>query len=66
MLVDPESVDSIAEGIRRVLDETELRSELVAAGKARSRDFTWRRCAQETLAVLERVHSDSLSPAAIA
>jgi glycosyltransferase involved in cell wall biosynthesis len=64
VLVDPESVESIAEGIRRVLDEAELRRELVAAGKVRSRDFTWRRCARETLAVLERVHTDSLSPAA--
>jgi glycosyltransferase involved in cell wall biosynthesis len=64
VLVDPESVDSIAEGIRRVLDDAELRRSLVAAGKGRSRDFTWRRCAQETLAVLERVHTDSLSPAA--
>jgi glycosyltransferase involved in cell wall biosynthesis len=63
VLVDPESVESIAGGIRRVLDDATLRPELVAAGRVRSRDFTWRRCASETLGVLERVHSDSLSPA---
>ncbi len=62
-LVDPESVESIAGGIRRVLEDAALRGELVAAGRVRSRDFTWRRCARETLGVLERVHSDSLSPA---
>jgi O-antigen biosynthesis alpha-1,2-mannosyltransferase len=55
VLVDPESVESIAEGIRRVLDDDALRTELVAAGRERSRDFTWQRCARETLAVLERV-----------
>lgn len=55
ILVDPESVESIAEGIRRVLDDDLLRAELVAAGLERSRDFTWQRCARETLAVLERV-----------
>jgi glycosyltransferase involved in cell wall biosynthesis len=55
VLVDPESVDSIAEGIRRALEDTALRTELISAGRVRSRDFTWRRCAVETLGVLERV-----------
>ncbi len=55
VLVNPEEVESIAEGIRRVLDDRTLRTELVAAGRVRSRDFTWRRCAVETLQALERV-----------
>ncbi|MFL5402593.1 MAG: glycosyltransferase family 4 protein [Gemmatimonadales bacterium] len=55
VLVDPESVENIADGIRRVLEDTALRAELIAAGRIRSRDFTWRRCAVETLGVLERV-----------
>ena len=53
VLVDPESVDSIADGIRRVLDDADLRARLVAAGRERSRDFRWSRCAAETLRVLE-------------
>jgi glycosyltransferase involved in cell wall biosynthesis len=57
VLVNPESVDSIAAGIRRVLEDTALRAELIATGRHRSRDFTWRRCAAETLKVLERVGS---------
>jgi glycosyltransferase involved in cell wall biosynthesis len=55
VLVNPEDVDSIAGGIRRVLDDNALRAELVAAGRERSREFEWRRCATETLRVLERV-----------
>jgi glycosyltransferase involved in cell wall biosynthesis len=55
VLVNPEDVDSIADGMRRVLDDKRLRDQLIAAGKERSRPFTWRRCAEETLAVLERV-----------
>jgi glycosyltransferase involved in cell wall biosynthesis len=55
VLVDPESVDGIADGIRRVLDDVGLRAELVAAGRERSRAFRWARCAAETLQVLERV-----------
>ena len=57
VLVEPESVESIADGIRRALDDTALRAELIAAGRVRSENFTWRRCATETLAVLERVES---------
>jgi glycosyltransferase involved in cell wall biosynthesis len=58
VLVDPESVESIADGIRSVLEDTGLRTRLVAAGRDRSREFEWRRCAGETLGVLERVHSE--------
>jgi len=55
VLVDPESVESIAEGIRQVLDDSVLRAKLMAAGRERSLEFTWARCASETLRVLEDV-----------
>lgn len=55
VLVDPESVDSIADGISRVLDDTALRARLIDAGRQRSDAFRWSRCAAETLRVLERV-----------
>ncbi len=57
VLVDPEDVESIAGGIRRVLDDQDLRAALIRAGRERSRPFTWRRCAEQTLAVLEQVGS---------
>jgi glycosyltransferase involved in cell wall biosynthesis len=55
VLVDPESVGSIAAGIRQVLDDGKLRSKLIADGRTRSGEFRWERTAQETLQVLERV-----------
>jgi glycosyltransferase involved in cell wall biosynthesis len=55
VLVNPESVDSIADGIRQALDDAALRSRLIAAGRERSRDFRWERTARETLAALDRV-----------
>lgn len=55
VLVDPESVDGIADGIRQVLDDAELRTRLIQAGRERSDAFRWRRCAEETLRVLETV-----------
>jgi len=53
VMVNPESVESIADGIRRVLHDDVLRAEMVTSGRLRSRDFTWERCARQTLAVLE-------------
>jgi glycosyltransferase involved in cell wall biosynthesis len=58
ILVDPESVESIADGIRSVLADSPRRVELITAGKSRSAEFQWRRCAAETLDVLERVAAD--------
>lgn len=58
ILVDPESVQSIAEGIRQALEDTTLRAELITAGKSRSAGFQWHRCAAETLRVLEGVAAD--------
>ena len=55
VMVDPESVDSIADGMRRVLDDQALRARLMEAGRERSRAFQWGRCAVETLRVLEQV-----------
>jgi glycosyltransferase involved in cell wall biosynthesis len=59
VLVNPEDVESIAGGMRRVLDDGALRTEMVAAGRQRSREFTWRRCATETLRVFERIRPEA-------
>jgi glycosyltransferase involved in cell wall biosynthesis len=55
VLVNPESVESIAAGIGRAVDDGALRAQLIARGQERSMQFTWRRCATETLRVLEQV-----------
>ena len=56
VLVDPLSVDSIAAGIVAVLENSALRTSLIAAGKERARQFTWASCAAGTLRVLEGLH----------
>jgi glycosyltransferase involved in cell wall biosynthesis len=53
VLVDPDDIESIAEGMRRIMDERDLRLHLIEAGRERARSFTWAKCAQETLRVLE-------------
>jgi O-antigen/teichoic acid export membrane protein/glycosyltransferase involved in cell wall biosynthesis len=51
---NPESIDDIAATMEQVLESAELRKELSEKGRARAREFEWRRCAEETLAVLAR------------
>lgn len=49
VLVDAESIDSIASGLMQVLADTSLRARLRAAGPERARTFTWDRAAQRLL-----------------
>ena len=51
---DPQSVDDMASCMESVLDSPEARSTLARRGKERSAIFSWRRCAEETVAVLKR------------
>jgi glycosyltransferase involved in cell wall biosynthesis len=43
LLVDPYSVDDIAHGLARLLDDEALRAELVARGRVRVGHFSWER-----------------------
>jgi glycosyltransferase involved in cell wall biosynthesis len=54
VLVDPLSAE-LREGLRRVLTDEGLRRDLVTFGRARAAQFSWRRAADETFAVYERV-----------
>lgn len=54
LLVDPRSVDEIADAISRVLSDEQLRERLVAAGRRRLEVFSWSRTAQQTLASWRR------------
>jgi glycosyltransferase involved in cell wall biosynthesis len=53
LLVNPRDVESIADAVRQVLSDSELRATLSAKGLARSSLFTWEACATKTLAILE-------------
>lgn len=53
VLVDPQSTESIAEGINKVLTDDKLRSSLVNKGYDNIKRYSWQKCANETLKVLE-------------
>ena len=55
VLIDPESVASISEGIKKVLTDQNLRKVLISRGEQNIKRFSWAKCASETLSVLEKV-----------
>jgi len=54
LLVDPEGVEVIAEGLRRLLSDEPLRAELRRRGLAHAARLTWEKTAAETVAVYRR------------
>lgn len=54
-LVNPLSTVDLAAGLRRLLDDGERRARLSAAGRARAEAFRWRRCAEQSWRLFERV-----------
>ena len=53
LLVDPTSVEQIAEAFQTLIANRALRDELVSRGLARAREFTWEKAAEQTWAVYQ-------------
>ena len=56
VLVNPYSTDDIAAGIKQLLTDSNLRSMCIEKGLKRAKFFTWKKCALQTLKVLEDAH----------
>ena len=55
VLVDPYDVDAITQGMRRVITDGALRSQMIAHGLERAKDFSWEKCARQVLEVFDYV-----------
>lgn len=55
LLFDPYDPVDLAKKIEEVLCNSDLRAKLVQAGIARAQEFSWEKCARETLAVFREV-----------
>ncbi len=53
LLVDPLDTDGLAEAMRRVLEDSGLRREMIARGVAQAARFTWERAARQLLDVFD-------------
>lgn len=54
LLVDPDDVDGLADGVAAVTDDEDVRAQLVQAGRARAGQFTWHATAFATVDVYEQ------------
>ncbi len=59
LLADPEDVDELADGLRRLLSDDELRQRLGLRGQENAARFTWRRTAAATVSVYQRALAGS-------
>ncbi len=55
LLVDPHDTGSIAEGLRRLADDTRLREQLTQAGLGRAHEFTWEKSVDSTWRVYQEL-----------
>lgn len=55
LFVDPLNTDDIAEKIRKLVDNENLRKELIKKGREQIKKFNWEKSAEETLAILEEI-----------
>jgi alpha-1,3-rhamnosyl/mannosyltransferase len=53
LLVDPLDADGLAEAMARVLEDADLRWEMVARGEEQAARFTWERAAGQLVGVFE-------------
>jgi glycosyltransferase involved in cell wall biosynthesis len=52
LLVDPYDTDAIAQALRRMAEDTAIRSELAYKAKIRGQQFSWKRAAAEVMALI--------------
>ncbi|MEM3396655.1 MAG: glycogen synthase [Thermoplasmata archaeon] len=55
VLVEPGNVESLVEGIEKVLRDDEFRARLVAEGRKRAEEFAWERIAEKTFSLYREV-----------
>jgi glycosyltransferase involved in cell wall biosynthesis len=58
LLVDPLDTDAVADALIAILRDDTLRARLIAAGIERASQFSWERCARETLDVIEAMSNE--------
>ena len=61
LFFDPQSEASIADALVRLVNEPELRKQLVGKGQMNARRFSWAKCAQETADVFRTVLRETRS-----
>jgi glycosyltransferase involved in cell wall biosynthesis len=58
ILVDPYSIEEIANAISKIIKDTHLRDNLIQKGFANCKLFSWEKCAEETVRVFGEVYNE--------
>jgi glycosyltransferase involved in cell wall biosynthesis len=54
---DPHSIDDMAKVLDNILSNSKLREKMIKLGLKRVEQFSWNRCAEDTIAVIKKVNS---------
>jgi len=55
IMVEPYDIDGLAQAMRQVLSDSQLREEMVKKGLEQSKKFTWEKAAEQTREIYEKV-----------
>ena len=55
LLIDPLDGEALAHGLHRLIHDSDLRAQLIQAGKSRAAEFTWQRAVTRTWAIYEEL-----------
>ncbi len=59
LIFDPYNTEDIAEKLNILENDKELRAMLISKGKERTKIFSWKKCALETVECLKKVYNDN-------
>ena len=57
---DPKNSDDLLQKLKTLYNNNELRKELISKGKKRIKNFSWKKCAQETLEIIKNCASTTI------
>ncbi len=55
LYVDPKNPHEMARGLKKVMENKKISNDLIKKGRERLKDFSWKKCAKETLEVYKNV-----------
>lgn len=55
MYIDPLNIDDIASKMKAIVEDDALRQSLIKKGYARAEVFSWNKCSQQTISIIEEV-----------
>jgi len=55
LYVDPNNIEDIRKKIKMMMDDTDLREEMIKKGVTQAQKFSWQKCAEETARVYRRL-----------